>query len=176
MKDQLKILKEAQKNLSFENITKAFTDKSGMGDKLKGATDKMDSGISDFFMQGFGDMMNLGTSDDDMGLKSLLGDFIPEELQNILGFDETPELKKDPETPDMMGPNQPTETQQRVAAQNQQASDSASRTINDPSAGNGGVIRDQSQASNPGISESNNGINTIVSAIHTQPANRTGMS
>ena len=175
MKDQLKILKEAQKNLSFENITKAFTDKSGMGDKLKGATDKMNSGISDFFMQGFGDMMNLGTGDDDMDLKSLLGDFIPEELKDILGFDETPELK-DTETPDTMGPQQPTETQQRVAAQNQQASDSASRTINDPSAGNGGVIRDQSQASSPGISESNNGINTIVSAIHTQPANRTGMS
>lgn len=175
MKDQLKILKEAQKNLSFENISKAFTDKSGMGNQLKGVTDSIGGGISDFFMQGFGDMMNLGTGDDDMGLKSLLGDFIPEELKDILGFDETPELK-DIETPDTMGPDQPTETQQRVAAQNQQASDSASRTMNDPSAGNGGVNRDLSQASTPGISESDSGINTIVSAIHAPPANRTGMS
>ena len=175
MKEQLKILKEAQKNLSFENITKAFTDKSGMGDKFKGSTDNISGGISDFFMQGFGDMMNLGTGDDDMDLKSLLGDFIPEELKDILGFDETPELK-DPETPDTMGPHQPTETQQRVGVQNQQASDSASRTINDPSAGNGGVVRDQSQATTPGVSESSNGVNTMISAIHALPANRTGMS
>ena len=60
-----------------------------------------------------------------------------------------------------------------IATQNKQATDSASRTMNNPSAGNGGVIKDMSTATTPGIAQANHGIDTIYGSIHAPPANRT---
>jgi|TARA_R110000868_G_scaffold155822_6_gene382419 hypothetical protein len=168
MNDQLKILAEAQKNLSFESISKSLTE--GLDPNISGASNNIAGGFKDFFMQGFGDVMGLGTGESE--LKKLLGSFMPDEVKNILGFDSTPELK-DPTIPDTTTSGTSTNTQNMIATQNQQAAASASRTMNNPSAGNGGVIRDMSTATTPGIGQANHGIDTIYGSIHAPPANRT---
>lgn len=165
MMDQIKILNEAKETLSFKNITDTIMKSAPAG--MMDQVDSLSGGITDMFMEQLGGMVDM----EDTGLKDLFGSVLPEEVKNFLGFDSTPELK-DAETPDTMGPHMPTETQQRVDVQNQQAADASSRSINNPSAENQGVIKDMSKATTPNA-DPENSVYAMQASIKSPPAHRT---
>jgi len=153
---KLSILERAKTNLSAEGLSNFFMSHvSSDMSQIEGAARSLQTS--------FGESILGGLSEEDQEL-------IPDELKELLGMEPIAQLSEELNT-NSMGGESPSQGDMNAAESVNSVQSSVSRQMNNPSAGNQGVIRDQSTAVSPGASPMNH-VENMLSSITSPPAHR----